>query len=313
MPLHPQVKALLDQFEAQGMPSFEEMGVAGGREAIQAFKDLQGVEEPVAAIEERTIPGPGGELLLRIYTPSGSAPHPVVVYFHGGGFLLGDVTTSDKPCRALANASGCTVVSVQYRLAPEHPYPAPLEDCYAATRWVAEHGAEIGVDARRIAVCGDSAGGNLAAAVALKARDEGAPRIAFQALIYPVTDCDYETPSYRDNASGYLLSRDDCRWFFRTYHGGGESRDALAWPLRAASHAGLPPALIVTAEYDPLRDEGERYAEALRAAGVPVRLYRYEGMIHGFYWMGGVVDAGRDVGREVGAAVRDALMVAATA
>ena len=214
------------------------------------------------------------------------------MYFHGGGWVIGSLETHDGTCRELAAGAGCVVVSVDYRLAPEHRYPAAAEDCYAATRWCAEHAAELAIDARRIAVGGDSAGGNLAAVVAQMARDRGGPGLVLQLLVYPVTDHDFGTASYRDNAAGYLLTAADMRWFWGHYLGDDTARGAepYASPLRAASLAGLPPALVITAELDPLRDEGEAYARALEAAGVAAKLHRYDGMIHGFFGMSAIMD-----------------------
>jgi acetyl esterase len=313
MPLDPQAQALLEQLKAQGLPSFEQMTVPQAREAALGFKALQGDPEPVARVQDVLLPSTRGEpaLGVRVYTPAGEGPRPLLVYFHGGGWTIGNVELGDAPCRALANAAGAVVVSVEYRLGPEHKFPAPLEDCYTATAWAAwaaEHAPEeVGGDPERLVVLGDSAGGNLAAVVALMARDRGGPRIAQQVLIYPVTDHRFDTPSYRDNAEGYLLTREAMRWFWGHYLADeADGRNPYASPLRAADLAGLPPALIVTCEYDPLRDEGEAYGERLRAAGVPVTVRRYDEMIHGCFWMAGVVDRGRQLVAEIAAAVRAA-------
>ncbi len=240
--------------------------------------------EPVGRIENRAVPGPAGEIPVRIYQPAGGiGPHPLAVYFHGGGWVLGTLDTHDDVCRTLANRSGALVVSVEYRRAPEYRFPAPLEDCVSAVRWCALRGAEIGGDGARVAVVGDSAGGNLAGAVALRFRDEKGPALALQVLIYPVTDLAFETASYREYAVGFGLTRGMMRYFWKSYlqspaDGGG----AYASPLRAASLSGLPPALILTAQYDVLRDEGEAYAARLAQAGVPTRCTRYLDMNHGF-------------------------------
>jgi acetyl esterase len=211
---------------------------------------------------------------------------PVVVYFHGGGWVIGDLEVVDQPCRQLASAAGAIVVSVDYRLAPEHRYPAAFEDSYAATVWVGAHAAEIGGDPARLAVAGDSAGGNLAAAVALAARDRGGPELAAQLLIYPVTDFNFGTASYHDNREGYLLTKGSMQWFWAHYLGAQDlDKDPYACPLRADSLAGLPPAYVATSEYDPLRDEGEAYARRLEEAGVAVTAKRFDGMLHGFFWM----------------------------
>jgi acetyl esterase len=295
---------------ALGAPPFEEMTVEQAREAILGMRELAGPPEEVAKVEDRTIPGPSGvQIPFRIYTPSGQGPLPVLAYFHGGGWVIGNLETVDAPCRALANGAGCVVVSVDYRLAPEHTFPAAAEDCYAATRWVAEHAAELGGDPRRIAVGGDSAGGNLAAVVSLMARDRGGPALVFQLLVYPVTDYSYDTPSYQENAEGYLLTRGAMVWFWDHYLSGGQDgRHPHASPLRAESLANLPPALVITAEYDPLRDEGEAYAKRLEQAGVPVTLTRYPGMIHGFFQMGGVLEGGRRAITQAAEALRSAFV-----
>jgi acetyl esterase len=264
--------------------------------------------EPVAKVEDRTVPGPAGEIALRVYTPAGRGPFAVLLYFHGGGWVVGDLDSHDGVCRALCNGAGCVVASVDYRLAPEHKYPAAADDCYAATQWVAANGAAIGVDARRLAVGGDSAGGNLAAAVALMARDRGGPSIGFQLLIYPVTDYNLETASYRENAEGYGLWRADMAWFWQHYlPNDAAGRDAYASPLRATDLTHLPPALVQTAEFDPLRDEGEAFAGRLQDAKVPVTLTRYPGMIHGFFGMAAAIDDGRAAIAEASTALKGAL------
>jgi acetyl esterase len=288
MPLHAKSKEFLDQLIASGMPVLGSLPVSETRQAFAGIAAFGGPPAPLAKVESRTIPGPGAEIPLRIYTPEGAGPFPVLVYFHGGGWVIGSLDTHEGVCRQLAKRSGAVVVSVDYRLAPEHKFPAAPEDCYAATLWVAENAAKIGADGRRLAVGGDSAGGNLAAVVSLMARDRAKPTIAFQLLIYPVTDHSYETASYRDNADGYLLTKDSMVWFWNHYlKGAGDGAQPYASPLRARDLEGLPPAMVVTTEFDPLRDEGEAYAERLRQAGVPVKLKRYDGLIHGFFMMTG--------------------------
>ena len=307
MPLDPQAKAVLDQFASMGGQQLHEMSVAQARELILGMVALAGEPESVARIENRTVPGPAGEIPVRIYTPVGTAPFPVLVYFHGGGWVIGNLDTHDGICRSLANRVGCLVVSVDYRLAPEHPFPAAPEDCYAATRWLAEHAGSLGGDKGRIAVGGDSAGGNLAAVVALMARDRGGPKLAFQLLVYPATDTDFETRSYRENSEGYFLTRADMVWFWNHYAPRDEDRrNPYAAPLRAASLRGLPPALVITAEFDPLCDDGNAYAARLREDGVPVRLSQQDGLIHGFFQMGAVIDRGRASVDEASRAVKDA-------
>jgi acetyl esterase len=230
------------------------------------------------------------------------------VFYHGGGWVIGDLEVADRPCRSLCAGAGCVVVSVDYRLAPEHRFPAAADDAYAAAQWVSAHAADLGADPARLAVGGDSAGGNLTAVVALMARDQGGPPIAFQLLIYPVAGCDLDTVSYRDNAEGYLLTRAAMEWFWGHYiPDEAARRHPYASPLSAENLAGLPPAFVVTAEYDPLRDEGEAYAERLRRAGVPVTLKRYAGMIHGFFQLAGVLDQGRQVLTDASSALREAL------
>jgi acetyl esterase len=303
--LHPKCQEFLDQLAAAGMPELGTLPVAETREAFKGVAAFGGPPEPLARVDERSIPGPGGEIRLRIYTPEGRGALPVLVYFHGGGWVIGTFETHDGVCRHLAKQSQAIVVSVDYRLAPEHKFPAAAEDCYAATRWVADNAAALGADAKRLAVGGDSAGGNLAAVVSLMARDRGKPKIAFQMLIYPVTNHAYDTPSYRDNADGYLLTRDAMVWFWNHYLSGeSDGANPYASPLRAASFTGLPPAMVVTAELDPLRDEGEAYAEKLRQAGVPVKLKRYDGLIHGFFSMTGVFEQAKQAVADAAAEIR---------
>ena len=295
MPLDPQARAVLDAIAALGLPPMEQGTPAEARANFLVRRQLTGgPPPPIHRSEDRRLPGPDGEIPVRVYRPDDRRPLPALVYFHGGGWVIGSIETHEAICRDLANQGGCLVVSVDYRLAPEHTFPAAAEDAYAATGWVAEHADELGVDEDRLAVGGDSAGGNLAAVVALMARDRGGPRLAFQLLIYPVTDHAFDTPSYRENAEGYGLTREQMRWFSSHYLNRPADADSpYASPLRATSLRGLPPALIVTAGYDVLRDDGERYAERLRADGVEVRLASNPGLIHGFFGMTGPIDAAR--------------------
>ena len=308
MPLDPQARALLDQIAASGLQPSHLLSVAEARDMQLVRKRMLGGEPPpIANVAERSIPGPAGPIPIRVYTPDGSAPFGVVVYFHGGGWVAGNLDTHDDICRALANEAGCVVASIDYRLAPEHKFPAAAEDAYAATCWVAEHAAEIGGDPARLAVGGDSAGGNLTAMVALMARDRRGPAIAHQLLIYPVTDYSFDTPSYRDNAEGYLLTRAGMEWYWGHYLASDADGDnPYASPLRARDLGGLPPALVITAEYDPLRDEGEAYAKRLREAGVPVMSTCYPGMIHSFFGQFQLLDQGKEAIRQAGGALKAA-------
>jgi acetyl esterase len=293
MPLHPQFQALLEQMAAAGGKPLTELPVAEARAMYRAMQPVA-TQIEVGRVEDRRIPGPGGEIPLRIYTPAGAGPFPILMNFHGGGWVIGDLDTADAQCRDLCRLVGCVVVSVDYRLAPEHPFPAAADDCYAATRWAHANAAAIDGDPGRLAVGGDSAGGNLAAVVSLMARDRAGPPLCFQLLVYPVTNASFDTASYRDNAEGYLLTRASMEWFWNHYCPTTEQkRNPYASPARAQNLANLPPALVLTAEFDPLRDEGEAYAAALRAARVPAEAVRYDGLIHGFFAMSHLVPAGR--------------------
>jgi acetyl esterase/lipase len=309
--LDPQMKILLDTFNAAGPMFLRAETPEQARGKMQALMEANPVPvEEIYRAENRRIPGVVGEIPVRIYTPEGNPPMGVLVYYHGGGWVLGDLESHDRVCRALANKAGCVVVSVDYRLAPEHVFPAAADDCYAATKWVAENAASLGADPARLAVGGDSAGGNLAAAVSMMARDQGGPAIAFQLLFYPVTDAALDTPSYKEFAGdGYVLSRADMEWFWNSYLGpdsDAEKTNPYACPLRAKNLAGLPPALVMTASHDPLRDEGERFAQRLISAGVKVTCTRYEGVTHGFISFADALDKGK-AGQQQAA---DALKVA---
>jgi acetyl esterase len=283
MPLDPQAQIFLDQLASLGAPPLHTQTPEQVREGIK-LQPLLMEPEPVAHVENRTIPGPAGAIPVRIYTPAGSGPFPVLVFFHGGGWVICTLDTHDGHCRSLCNGAECVVVSVDYRLAPEHKFPAAPEDCYAAAQWVAEHAAEINGDPTRIAIGGDSAGGNLTAVVAQMARDRDGPTFVLQLLIYPATDFTFQGASMKENADGYFLTTDDMHWFTNHYlRSEADKKNPLASPMLASDLSRLPPALVITAEYDPLRDEGEAYGRRLREAGVPVTISRYAGMIHGFF------------------------------
>ena len=308
MPLHPSAIPVLDAMNANmsAIPQVPVEQIPLLRQGPMAPPPA--VPTPVARVEERMIPGPAGEMLVRIYWPEAAAPAPLVVFFHGGGFVLCSLDTHDELARGLCQGAGAVVVSVDYRLAPEAPYPAAADDCYAALVWAVAHASELGADGARVAVAGDSAGGNLAAVTALRARDLGGPALRHQCLIYPVTDCRFDTPSYIENAEGYFLTAESMRWFWSHYlQDMGRAAEPYASPLRAPSLAGLPPTLVITAEYDPLRDEGEHYASALSAAGVPTTLRRYDGMIHGFVTMAEIFEDGRAALSLAGEQLREAL------
>jgi acetyl esterase len=262
----------------------------------------------VAEVRSLAVPGPAGDIPVRLYRPAGSSPDtplPVLVYFHGGGWVIGNLDSHDGAARWLANRAGVAVASVDYRLAPEHVFPAAVDDCWAATSWIAEHGEELGTDPDRLVVGGDSAGGNLAAVMALLARDAGAPSIRLQVLVYPAVDARLQHASIDENATGLLLTKHDIEWFYGHY-GRGTVVQADDWrlsPLLSTSLEGVAPAYVLTAELDPLRDEGEAYAAALEAAGVPTQHRRFDGMIHGFFTMVGAVDAAEEAQEEVAKAI----------
>ncbi len=303
MPLAPEAKAVLEWIAAAGRPPYHELSPAEARRQYrEARAPLQPAPPEVASAEDRRAPGPGGPIPVRCYRPLGSRPGeplPALVYFHGGGWTIGDLDTHDGVCRALANAVPCGVVAVDYRLGPEHRFPAAVEDALAATRWVAAEAETLGLDPSRLAVAGDSAGGNLAAVVALLARDGGGPALAFQLLVYPATAMKADFPSLAELREGHLLTGALIDWFRDSYLRGPEDcRDWRAAPLLAPDLAGLPPALVLTGEYDPLRDEGKAYADRLRAAGVDAAYRCFPGMIHGFLTMGKVIPAAGDAIRE---------------
>jgi len=290
MTLDPQAKAMLDALAQMPAVDFSSIGAAQYRAMIDG-PSMFAPGDAVAQIDNRAIPGPGGPLQIRLYRGGAGRALPITVYFHGGGFVIGTLDTHDNICRCLAARAGCLVVAVNYRLAPEAQFPAAVKDACAALAWVHRNARDIGGDATRIAVAGDSAGGNLAAVAAQHWRDHG-PALCHQLLLYPLTDWRADTESYRNYAKGYFLSWDMMNWFTRQYLPEARAADDLrASPLRARDLSGLPPATVITAEYDPLRDEGEAYALAMRDAGVMVELHRWPGQIHGFASMLGAIDA----------------------
>ena len=295
MPLDPQMQAVLERAAQPGLPPYHSVSAV---EARRLYKETRGALSPpvpeVASVRDLAASGPAGPIPLRLYRGAGAgagAPLPLLVYFHGGGWTIGDLDTHDIICRTLANKAHCAVVAVDYRMGPEQRFPASVDDCVAATRWVAGQGAALGVDPERIAVGGDSAGGNLAAVVAITLRDAGGPPLVFQALAYPATDQRMDSASHTRFGEGYLLTRKNMLWFRDNYLSAGDYDDWRASPLRATDLARLPPAHIITAGYDPLLDEGRAYSVRLVAAGVPVLYECFEGMAHGFLTMGGVVAA----------------------
>jgi acetyl esterase len=305
------VKGLLDQMAANPQPKLWDLAPAEGREMYRAM--AAALEPPglaIGKIENTIMPGPGGgEIKLRVYTPvaGGGAALPCLVYFHGGGWVIGDLDTHDALCRTLANETGARVVAVDYRLAPEHKFPAAADDAYAAVKWVEQNASKLGVDANRIAVAGDSAGGNLSAVVALMAKQKGGPRIVFQLLIYPVTQARANTASMSTFAEGYFLEKKTMEWFFDQYlDPGADLNDWRVSPLAAADLAGLPRAYVVTAGFDPLKDEGKAYADKLNHAGVAAVYVDYPGMVHGFFNMSGVVPTAREAIADAAKAMRKA-------
>ena len=285
MPLDPQAKAFLGKLNEMEMPALKDLSL----EQIRKLPaPISGEVEAVAKTENRTVPGvDGNEISIRIYWPDGwsesSEPAPGFVVFHGGGWVMGTLDLYDSLARQFANAGDCVVISVDYRMAPENRYPAAAEDCHSVTEFVSQNAPSLGIDPKRIFVGGDSAGGNLAAVVALMARDRSSVQIAGQVLVYPISDCDFDTASYRENSEGFFLTRASMIWFWDQYAPEKADREhPYASPLKAKSLAGLPPAWVMTAGYDPLRDEGEALAAKLQADGVPTHLEKFESQIHGF-------------------------------
>lgn len=291
MPLDPQVQIILQQETERGLPPYNELSPLEARQQMLSLSPPVDPELSVRKVDDLRISGPLNEIPIRLYYPEGTSPYPVIVYFHGGGWVIGNLETHNAICHALAKTSGCLVAAVDYRLAPEHRYPAAIEDAYAATSWICKNAGRIQADPLRMAVMGESAGGALATVVSMMARDQDDRRIALQVLVYPVTDNNFNTSSYLNYGEGYSLTRDLMIWFWNHYLGNKENAGQLyASPLRAENLSNLPDALILTAEYDPLCDEGESYAKKLQESGVNVTLTRYDGMIHGFFRMTSKLD-----------------------
>jgi acetyl esterase len=313
MALDADAARVLELVRLSGRPSFETVSVAEARTLFLGGREVLTPDPaPVAATRDWTISGPDGDpLVLRLYRGAGSAASeelPALIFFHGGGWVVGDLETHDQMCRHIANAGRCAVVAVDYRLAPEHKFPAAVEDCLAATSWIAENALALGIDGTRLAVGGDSAGGNLAAVVSLFARDRGTPQLRAQLLLYPVLDCGIKHGSYQRYAEGHLLTEATMRWFAEAYlRGPQDAEDWRVSPLRAADLSGLPRAYVLTAGYDPLCDEGITYACRLREAGVAVEHPHIPGQIHGFLLMGRMVRAAAPALDEIAAALRVSL------
>jgi acetyl esterase/lipase len=311
VPLDRHAKRLLDMLAAGGAAEGPELTPPELRDAMTRMaRAVDARDVPIGGIQARQLQGPGGPLPVRVYTPSSAAGDvsPGLVYFHGGMGVFNNIETHDGLCRMLANASGCRVVSVEYRLAPEHPFPAAVEDSYFAAEWVCNHAVELRIDSARVAIGGDSHGATLAIVVCQLAKRDGGPRMALQLLLCPVTDLSRESESRRAFAEGYFINPATLAWATGLYAGdGAELANPMISPLRADDFAGLPPAHVHTAEFDPLRDEGKAYADALTAAGVKVRYACHEGMIHHFYAMAGAIPAARGIVAAIGAELRDAL------
>lgn len=293
MPLTAESQIVLKVLSESGVKALDEMAPAEGRAYFNAaFATKPEDQEACARVEELRIPVAGGTIPARLYAPAASGPLPVMVHFHGGGWVYMDLGTHDGYCRTLANRTGCAVVAVEYRKAPEFAFPVPVEDCCAALQWVAAEAGKLGLDASRMGVVGDSAGGNLAAAVALMARDGGGPALRLQVLTYPAVDASMSLPSISENADAPLLGRPQMAWFWKHYQQQADSHDPRLSPLYAKDLSRLPPAFVCTAEFDPLRDEGEAYAGKLKSAGVTVEYHRYGGVFHGFLLMSKIIPEG---------------------
>ncbi len=309
MPLDPQVQKVLKQSKANGPAAFNWMDYLKAREMLDNMFLYHDAPPIVACVEDHQIPCPWGNLGIRLYVPEGNGPFPALVFYHGGGWVTNNIETHDSVCRHIARFSSCVVVSVEYRRPPEYKFPAPIEDAYTAMQWVFDNAKSLNIDSGRIAVGGDSSGGNMAAVICMLSRDRGGPDIKYQLLIYPVLD--YYLPgtkTYEAFGSGYILDRDLLIWCWNHYlHSNENINNPYICPLRADSFSRLPPALIITAEYDPLREEDERYAEKLKKDAVPVKIIQYKGMVHGFILHWRVYDKAMECLREIGKKLKLAL------
>ncbi|ASK63384.1 alpha/beta hydrolase [Virgibacillus phasianinus] len=307
MALDSQVKVILDQINAIPSPAWDQITAQAYRKMAAQSMDMDSEKEEVKEVKDQTIPLEGRSLPIRVYTPEGEAPQPALIFYHGGGWVIGDLDSHDSVCRLLANRAQCVVISVDYRLAPEHKFPAAVEDAYDSLHWVATHAAEFNIDKNRIAVGGDSAGGNLAAVACIIAKERKFPNIAYQMLIYPSTGYDKAPNSMRENAEGYLLTVNQMNWFRDQYFSSEEElQNPYASPLLYSNHENLPPTLIMTAQYDPLRDVGKAYAEKLEENGIDVYYRNYEGLIHGFANFHKLVDKANEALLEAAAQLRKA-------
>jgi acetyl esterase len=311
--LDPQIEIILGMIKQSGLPEVWQLTPDQAREQYLTRVRRLEVKQAIHRVQDRRIPGPGSDIPIRVYWPREAKAgelFPIMLWLHGGGFVIGNLDTHDSVCRMLAEQADCMVIAVDYRLAPEYKFPGAVEDCHAVLRWLALHANELGGDPKRIAVGGDSAGGNLAAVLSILARDEGYPPIALQLLIYPCTAPEPETASHRKFGEGYVLSRNSIVWFYKHYQ--RTARDANDFrfaPLLLDDLSRLPPAFVLVAGYDPLRDEGIEYAKRLIEAGNRVTLHNYEGMVHGFYLMGGAVDAAKRAVAQSAAALRESFSV----
>ena len=299
MALDAQAARMLSFLSEAGATSFEQLKIDEFREAVANSVGMQKPPEDVAQVHDVFIPSSGGKLSGRVYVPHGTGPFPIIVYFHGGGWVGGGLPIVDEPCRALANRCGAIVLAATYRLAPENKFPSAVYDAYETLVWARHHASTYGGDKWKLFVLGDSAGGNLAAAVALMARDKDYPRLAGQVLLYPVVDAEADYPSMRDYAEGYFLHTAAVSWFWSHYLASpADARSPYASPIKG-NLVGLPPALVITVECDPVRDEGEAYAERLIAAGVPVSAKRFDGLIHGTFWASGAIERAQELYAEI--------------